>query len=106
MSVEDLSALDDIPDPGVLPVRLSDGRAVCLVRSGNQVSAFLDECPHNGMPLSAGDVLSGCELECTWHGARFDCRTGALRRGPAEAGLTPIRVGVVGGRVVLEPTTT
>ncbi|MFN8571428.1 MAG: Rieske (2Fe-2S) protein [Gemmatimonadaceae bacterium] len=100
--MDDLSALDDIPDPGVLPVRLPDGRAICLVRSGTQVTAFLDECPHNGMPLSAGDLLSGCELECTWHGARFDCRTGALRRGPAEADLTPVAVRVVGSRVVLD----
>ncbi|MFN8580482.1 MAG: Rieske 2Fe-2S domain-containing protein [Gemmatimonadaceae bacterium] len=52
-----LAALDEIPDPGVHQVRLTDGRSVCLVRVGDRVTAFLDECPHSGMPLSAGEVL-------------------------------------------------
>ncbi len=95
----DLAALTDIPDPGVLSVRL-DGRAICLVRVGDRVTAFPDECPHSGMPLSAGDVVAGCELECSWHGARFDCATGALRHGPAAEGLMSIPVLLVNGRVV------
>ena len=97
----DLGALADIPDPGVLGVRLN-GQAICLVRVGEQVSAFPDECPHSGMPLSAGDVVRGCEVECSWHGARFDCATGALRNGPAEEGLVPIPVRVIDGRVVAD----
>jgi len=101
----DLAALTDIPDPGVLSVRL-DGRAICLVRVGNQVTAFPDECPHSGMPLSAGDVVKGCELECSWHGARFDVATGALRQGPAEEGLVLIPVRVVDGRVVSDGSAT
>lgn len=97
----DLAALADIPDPGVMSVRL-EGRAICLVRVGERVTAFPDECPHSGMPLSAGDVVGSCEVECSWHGARFDCATGALRNGPAEEGLVLIPVRVVGGRVVAD----
>lgn len=95
----DLAALSDIPDPGVLSVRW-DGRAICLVRVGNQVSAFVDECPHAGMPLSEGEVVGGCELECSWHGARFDCASGALLHGPAGEGLVAVPVRVVDGRVL------
>lgn len=98
--MEELAGLTDIPDPGVLPVRLADGRAVCLVRVGDRVTAFLDECSHNGMPLSAGEVHRDCELECAWHGARFDCLTGRVLQGPAEEALVPVEVRVVAGKVV------
>ena len=97
----DLGALTDIPNPGVMSVSLG-GKAICLVRVGDRVTAFPDACPHSGMPLSAGDVVRDCELECSWHGARFDCATGALRYGPAEEGLVPIPVRVVNGRVVAD----
>ena len=97
----DLAAVSDIPDPGVLGAQLN-GRAICLVRAGDRVTAFVDECPHSGMPLSEGEVVRGCELECSWHGARFDIATGKLRYGPAEENLVPVPVRVVDGRVVAD----
>lgn len=97
----DLTALEEIPDPGVLRVDVG-GRPICLVRVGSEVTAFPDECPHAGMPLSEGEVIGGRELQCAWHGARFDVATGALRGGPAEVGLAPIAVRVVAGRVIAD----
>jgi len=35
-------------------------------------AALLDRCPHRNVPLSAGTVR-GEELECRYHGWRFDC---------------------------------
>lgn len=99
----DVGALSDLPDRVPHALTLPDGTAICLVRRGDTVSAFLDECPHQGMPLSAGEVLDDDTIECPWHGARFDCATGALRRGPAESGATVLVVSVVGGRVLVAP---
>lgn len=97
----DVASVTGIPDHGTLSVTLPTGVPVCLVRRGDQVSAFRDECPHQGMPLSAGEVLEDGTLECPWHGARFDCATGALRRGPADHDAERFEVRVEGGRVLV-----
>lgn len=92
----------DIPDGGTLSVTLASGDRVCLIRQGERVSALHDECTHQGMPLSAGEVLPDGTIECPWHGARFDCVTGALRRGPAEENVTAYDVRVEGDAVLVQ----
>ncbi len=59
-----------------------DGVAVCLVRLGDDVFAVHDECTHEAVPLSEGDVEDGT-IECWLHGSRFDLRTGAVLNPPA-----------------------
>ena len=38
-------------------------------------------CRHQAAKLGRGQVRDGC-LECPWHRARFDVRTGAMVQGP------------------------
>jgi len=97
----DVAALDDVPEMGVLGVEGPGGLAICLVRFDGHVMAFADECTHQGFPLSAGEVRADGTLECVWHGARFDCLTGAVRREPATDPLTPYAVRVIGDRVLV-----
>ncbi len=47
--------------------------------------ALRDACPHRGMPLSCGH-FDGQQLECSYHGWRFDARTGQCQNIPS---LTP-----------------
>ena len=96
---EDVASLDGIPNPGMLPAALSDGTRVVLVRRGEVVSALMDECTHQAMPLSAGELCPDGTIECPWHGARFDAATGECRRGPAEDDVARFEVRVEGGRV-------
>jgi nitrite reductase/ring-hydroxylating ferredoxin subunit len=77
-----------------------DGRLpldVILLRHGEQVSAFLDDCPDERKPLEP--VLnSRGEVVCTVHGASFDCNGCLVRPGGAHhpenciAGLVPVPV--------------
>ena len=99
----DVAALDDVPEMGVLGVEGPGGKAICLVRFEGRVAAFADECTHQAFPLSAGEVLADGTLECAWHGARFDCLTGAVKRDPATDPLTPYPVRVDGDRVLVGP---
>lgn len=66
---------------------LPNGSRLCVGRFAGALFAVKDDCPHAEFPLSEGSLLPNGELECCWHGARFDCRSGAVRRGPAEDAL-------------------
>jgi phenylpropionate dioxygenase-like ring-hydroxylating dioxygenase large terminal subunit len=44
--------------------------------------AMRDSCPHRGMPLSLGH-FDGVELQCHYHGWRFDAQTGQCRLIPS-----------------------
>jgi nitrite reductase/ring-hydroxylating ferredoxin subunit len=98
---EPLARLDDLPEGALLPVTRSDGERVCLVNEGGEIFAVSDVCTHQEFPLSDGTLLPGAVLECAWHGARFDCRTGAVREPPAEEPLPRYAVRVEGDAILV-----
>ena len=55
--------------------------------AGGVVKAWADRCPHRGARLSMGCVRGG-QLECPYHGWRFD-RVGQVVRVPALPGFVP-----------------
>ena len=73
-----------VPSGTLVPAKLPNGTALCLGRFNGALFATKDSCPHSEFPLSEGTLYPDGALECAWHGARFDCRTGAVLRGPAE----------------------
>lgn len=52
-----------------------------------RAAALLDRCPHRNVPLSLGRLTRGGELECAYHGWRFD-GGGLCTRVPGLAGET------------------
>src|SRR6476660_4280148 len=48
----------------------------------NRPFALQDACPHRGMPLSCGR-FDGTQLECSYHGWRFDAHTGQCQLIPS-----------------------
>jgi len=58
--------------------------ALALFRSGGEVYALEDRCPHRGARLSSGPVYEPCKVACLDHGWSIDLRTGAVD--PPERG--------------------
>lgn len=94
-----VAGLSDIPPDGLLGVTLDDGTPVCLVRHAGAVHALHDRCPHAEFSLSSGELLPDGTVQCLWHGARFDCATGAVRQGPATDDVATYEVQVQGEHV-------
>jgi 3-phenylpropionate/trans-cinnamate dioxygenase ferredoxin subunit len=76
-----VASVDECP-PGKLLRVEAEGRRIVLANVDGEVYALLDQCTHQDYPLSDG-VLEGSRLECIYHGARFDVRTGRAVRLPA-----------------------
>ena len=53
--------------------------------------------------LSDGTLRTDGSVECAWHGARFDCRTGKVCRGPAEDPVPVFPVRIENDRVLIGP---
>jgi nitrite reductase/ring-hydroxylating ferredoxin subunit len=94
-------ALNSIADPGMLSVRLPNGSQVVVIRRGEVVTVLEDECTHQAMPLSAGELLPDGSIECPWHGARFDCASGTCLQGPATDDVATYDARVEGNEVVI-----
>jgi nitrite reductase/ring-hydroxylating ferredoxin subunit len=59
-----------------------NGEKICLANVEGKYYAIGNVCTHLGGPLAQGK-LEGYEVQCPWHGSRFDIRTGRVARPPA-----------------------
>lgn len=98
---EPVANVADIPDGGVMSAVRASGERVCLIRRGDRVTAVSDTCTHQDFAISLGDLLPDGTIQCAWHGARFDCETGAVLQVPATEPLPVYRVKVENGRVLV-----
>ncbi|WP_313440096.1 Rieske (2Fe-2S) protein [Novosphingobium sp.] len=76
-----------------------------VVRDGDDVTGYVDRCPHAGLPLAQklDDYLTpdARHIVCSWHGAIFDRTDGTCLGGPcAGQRLTPWPVSVADGWLV------
>ena len=81
------------------PVHVDIGACpVCLVRTAGGVYAIRDECTHEAVPLSEGEV-SGGVIECWMHGSQFDLASGRVLSLPATRPVAVFAVRTDGGNV-------
>ncbi len=76
-----------------------------VVRQGDSVYGYVDQCPHAGMPLAQelDDYLTpqGDLISCSWHGALFRISSGLCIGGPcAGQSLRLWPVAVADGQIV------
>jgi nitrite reductase/ring-hydroxylating ferredoxin subunit len=89
-----------VPENGVMGVQV-EGRSLVLVNLNGEFYALDDNCPHEGAPLSDGQIVEN-EIVCPWHSSHFDVRTGRVTMDPAESGITTYKVRLVGDAVEVE----
>lgn len=78
-----------------------DGKDLLLANVHGAYYAIGDVCTHQEGPLDEG-ILHGFEVECPWHGSRFDVRTGRATQGPAETSEPNYEVRVEGKNILLK----
>jgi nitrite reductase/ring-hydroxylating ferredoxin subunit len=76
------------------------GRRLLVVRLEDTTRVYLDRCPHQGQPLSAGELERGV-ITCPVHHHTFDAATGHGIN-PPGACLQALECWVEGGQVLLE----
>ena len=81
----------------------SSGDAICLVRYNGEICALSDICTHEHFSMSQGDLLEDGTLQCAWHGARYDCRTGEVKQVPATSPLPVFQVRLEGDTILVGP---
>jgi 3-phenylpropionate/trans-cinnamate dioxygenase ferredoxin subunit len=100
---EALAAVDELPDGSMLGVERSDGEQICLYNHDGAIGAVGNVCTHAEFLLSDGTLRQDGMLECAWHGAWFDCRTGQVYRGPADDPIPVFPVRIEAGHILVGP---
>ena len=81
MAFVSVGKASDVPE-GSVQIRDAEDREIAVCRASGELYAFENLCTHDDGPLDQGE-LDGFEIECPRHLARFDVRTGDVKRGPA-----------------------
>ncbi len=98
---ERVAAVSEISEGGRLSVVVDD-TPVLLVRVGSNIYAIEDACSHDGQPLADGAV-SGGQISCPRHGAKFDLATGKALCMPATEGVRVFEVELRDGAIFCRP---
>jgi nitrite reductase/ring-hydroxylating ferredoxin subunit len=67
------------------------GEKVCIANIEGNYYAIGNVCTHMGGPLADGK-LEGYEIQCPWHGSKFDVRTGEPTKPPARRAVPTYEV--------------
>ena len=98
---EPVAEVAEVPEGTLLGVRTVAGEEVCLFNYRGRIGAVHNVCTHAEFPLSDGTLENDGTIECVWHGARYSCLTGEVRRGPALDAVAVYEVRVEEGKVLV-----
>src|ERR1051326_6801526 len=77
-----------------------EGENICVVNIEGKYHAIGSICTHEGGPLADGK-LEGYEVECPWHGSKFDVRTGEVTSPPASEPEPAYEVKLEGTKILV-----
>ncbi len=96
----ELGAEAEIPPRGVVLRKDGEGRRYAVFRADGAIQVLDDRCPHEGYPLSQGELRDGV-LTCAWHNWKFDGCSGDCVFGGEAVRRYPVRI--ERGRVLIDP---
>jgi len=89
----------------ILPSKMKevqvDGENICIANVEGKYYAIGSICTHEGGPLADG-TLEGYEVECPWHGSKFDVRTGEVTNPPASEPEPSYEIKVDGNSILIK----
>jgi glycine betaine catabolism B len=89
----------DIAPSSMKAVDVADEK-VCIINIEGNYYAIGNVCTHVGGPLDEG-TLEGYEVECPWHGSKFDVRTGEPTKPPARQSVPTYEVQLEGNNILV-----
>ncbi len=78
-------------EPGATKAIDVEGRGILLANVDGEFLAVSNQCGDSPLPLQFSS-LQGAELHCSWHGCRYDLRTGHRLDGPERLTVFPVAV--------------
>lgn len=113
MSNYPLCHITELDDPGAKSFEIGDGlwpAAIFLIRQGEQVWGYVNQCPHAGHQLNwVGDRFLNRERDhilCASHGALFEMASGLCVGGPCPGEqLTAVALELEAGDISLTAAT-
>ncbi len=96
-----VAKIADLSEEEIMLVEVGEERIV-LSKIDGSFYAIGELCPHAEGPLSDGIVEEG-EVECPWHGSRFNLKTGEATAPPADEAVTRYAVRIDGEDVLVGP---
>ena len=71
-----------------IAVQVGDEKLVLFRNSKGEVAALKDRCPHRFTPLSTGKVNSSGQIECPYHGWKFNEKGEGVKPGQCDDRIT------------------
>ena len=96
-----IASVTDLSEGQMMAVAIGTSE-ILLVKAGGKYYAVDEACTHAQGPLSDG-TIRGCEVECPWHGSRFNVKTGEVVSPPADENLTRYEVKIEGDDILIRP---
>ena len=99
---EDFVKVAESKDIGPSSMKAVDvaGEKVCIINTEGNYYAIGNVCTHVGGPLDEG-ILEGYDVECPWHGSKFDVRSGEPKKPPAMQAAPKYEVKVEGNNLLV-----
>jgi nitrite reductase/ring-hydroxylating ferredoxin subunit len=77
MGFQTVCRVEDLP-VGQMKAAKVGGTSVVVYHLEDGFFATQSSCSHLFAPLARGRIVEGCKVQCPFHRARFDIRTGAV----------------------------